>query len=576
MIAAALRRYRRRAAAAILLGAATICAGIGLLATSGYLISRAALEPPILTLTVAIVGVRFFAILRALLRYAERLVSHDLAFRHLADLRVRFYERLVPLAPAGLRHFRSADLLSRFVGDVDSLQHLFPRALAPPLVAVGAIVVAIGVAAAILPAAALVLALALLLAASVVPAVGWAVTRRSGRRQAGARAELTGELVELLRAAPELAVYGGADERRRRVLEADARLTRLARRDALASGLTGALGMLLASSSAAAVLAVAVPAVAGGDLGGVNLAVLAFLALSSFEAVAPLPAAAQQRASAAGVAGRLGEIATAPAPVADPEKPRPAGAAPVLRIEHGRLRYEADGPWVLDGVDLELAPGRRIALVGPSGSGKSTIARVLVRFCDLTEGRATLDGHDLREYAGDDVRRVVALHAEDAHLFATSIRDNVRIGRSDAADAEILTALARAGAAEWIATLPDGLDTLVGEEGALVSGGQRQRIALARALLARAPILILDEPTAHLDESTAAAFIDDLIAATEDIGLLLITHRPHGLDRFDEVITLGGGRVADRATPAANAPGSSRAGSRNRGARRRSRCRRPG
>jgi ATP-binding cassette subfamily C protein CydC len=538
MIAAAIRRYRRQAVASIVLGTATVAAGIGLLATSGYLISRAALEPPILTLTIAIVGVRFFAILRAVLRYAERLVSHDLAFRHLADLRVRFYRRLAPLAPAGLRHYRSADLLSRFVADVDSLQHVFLRALAPPLVAVGAIVVAVGVAAAILPVAAIVLALALLLAASAVPAIGWLVMRRSGRRQAGARAELTEELVELLRGAPELAVYGGAEDHRRRVLDADARLTGVARRDALASGLTAGLGMLLASSSAAAVLAVAIPAVSGGGLGGVNLAVIAFLALSSFEAVAPLPAAAQQRASAVSVARRLDEIATAPAPVSNPAMPLSVGPSPVLAIEAGRFRYDPDGPWVLDGIDLELAPGRRVALVGPSGSGKSTIARVLVRFCDLTEGRATLDGHDLRGYRDDDVRRAIALHAEDAHLFATTIRDNVRLGRPDADDAAVLDALGRAGAQDWIATLPDGLDTLVGEDGALVSGGQRQRIALARVLLTNAAILILDEPTAHLDEPAAAAFIDDLLAATEDAGLLLITHRLHGLDRFDEVITL--------------------------------------
>jgi ATP-binding cassette subfamily C protein CydC len=538
MIAAALRRYRRQAALSIVLGCATVAAGMGLLATSGYLISRAALEPPILTLTVAIVGVRFFAILRAVVRYAERLVSHDLAFRHLADLRVRFYRRLAPLAPAGLRHYRSADLLSRFVADVDSLQHLFLRALAPPLVAVGAIVVAVGVAAAILPVAAVVLALALLLAASAVPAIGWLVIRRSGRRQAPVRAELTQELVELLRGAPELAVYGGTEDQRRHVLDADARLTRIARRDALASGLTGGLGMALAASSAAAVLAVAIPAVAGGDLDGVNLAVLAFLALSSFEAVAPLPAAAQQRASAAGVARRLDEIATAPAPVSSLGPPRPVGPSPVLAIEAGRFRYDADGPWVLDGVELELAPGRRIALVGPSGSGKSTIARVLVGFCELDEGRVTLDDHDLREYGDDDIRRTIGLHAEDAHLFATTIRDNVRLGRPDADDAEVLDALGRAGARDWIMTLPDGLDTRVGEDGALVSGGQRQRIALARALLVSFPLLILDEPTAHLDEQTAAAFIDDLLAATEDVGLLLITHRLHGLDRFDEVISL--------------------------------------
>jgi ABC-type bacteriocin/lantibiotic exporter with double-glycine peptidase domain len=239
------------------------------------------------------------------------------------------------------------------------------------------------------------------------------------------------------------------------------------------------------------------------------------------------------------VAKRLDELAGAPTPASDPQAPRRVGPAPVLAVEGGRLRYEPGGRWILDGVDLELRAGRRVALIGPSGSGKSTLARVLVRFRDLTEGRVTLDGHDLREYADADLRGAIALHAEDAHLFAATIRDNVRLGRPGAGDHEVLHALARAGARAWVQSLPDGLDTLVGEDGALVSGGQRQRIALARALLVEAPILILDEPTAHLDDATAAAFVDDLLDATEDVALLFITHRPYALDRFDAVVELG-------------------------------------
>jgi ABC-type multidrug transport system fused ATPase/permease subunit len=204
------------------------------------------------------------------------------------------------------------------------------------------------------------------------------------------------------------------------------------------------------------------------------------------------------------------------------------------------------GPWVLDGVDLRLDPGRRVAIVGASGSGKTTIANVLARFRDLDAGRAVLDGQDLARYRQEDVRRAVRLCAQDAHLFATSLRDNVRIGRAEAGDGAVAAALDRAGLGGWLRSLPEGLDTPVGEGGALVSGGQRGRIALARALVSRAPVLILDEPAAHLDPLSTRALVDDLLAEAGAASVLLITHSAIGLERFDEVLLLEGGRVAER------------------------------
>jgi ABC-type multidrug transport system fused ATPase/permease subunit len=299
-----------------------------------------------------------------------------------------------------------------------------------------------------------------------------------------------------------------------------------------------------------AVLIAAIPAVSDGRLPGTQLAVLTFVTLAVFEAITPLSAAVQQFATVAGASTRLDEITAAASEAPGlARRGGPGSAARTIGVENGRLRYEPDGPWVLDGVNLRLQRGRRIAVVGPSGSGKTTLAHVLVRFCDLTSGRATLDGHDVREYAATDVREAVLLAAEDAYLFATTIRQNLRLGRPHATDAELTDALRRAELGAWIESLPDGLDTRVGENGALVSGGQRRRIALARALLADAPFLILDEPTADLDERTAAAFIDGLLRATADTGLLVITHRLAGLDRFDEVLVLDSGRIVERGTP---------------------------
>jgi thiol reductant ABC exporter CydC subunit len=540
------RPDRGRLALSLLMGGVAVAAAIGLLATSGYLISRAALGPPILTLTAAIVAVRAFAIGRSASRYAERLLSHDVALRVLARVRRRVYDRLVPLVPGGIPSMRDGDVLSRAVGDVDAMQDLYVRALGPPAVAVAVCAGAAGVAWAILPAAGLALALVLGAAGVALPLMAWLAGRRAARRQGAERAELTTEIVEALRMAPDLTAYGLEEPRVRRVAAADRRLARTARSDASVAAASAGLVAALSGAAAALVLAVAVPAVAAGRLDGVMLAALALLAVASVEALAPLPAAARSLAATAAAAGRIEAITERPPPVGDPARPLPVPARPALALEGARLRYAPDGPWVLDGVDLRLDPGRRVALVGPSGSGKSTIASALVRFRDLDGGRATMDGADLSRYAQDDVRRVVRLCAQDAHLFAGSLRDNVRIGRPEADDDAVAGALRRSGLGDWLASLPAGLDTQVGEAGSFVSGGQRSRIALARGLVSGAPTLILDEPTAHLDPLAAEAFVADLLAAAGGTSILLITHSPIGLAAFDEVLLLESGRIAER------------------------------
>ena len=531
---------RPRAALAATLGALTVILGAGLMATAGYLISRASERPAILSLTVAIVGVRFFGLSRPLTRYLERLASHDLALRVLGRVRVQVYREIEPLAPAQLEGYRQGDLLSRMVADVDALQNLHLRAVGPPLVALLAGAVVVGVAAAFLPAAGLVLAVGLVVGGIVVPALAGWLGRRGGRRQAAARGELSAELVEVLRAAPELVAYGGAGEAQARLRAADGALVRLARRDALVGGLADGAGVAVVGATVAGVLAVAVRASADGHLDRTLIAMLALLALASFEAVQPLAAAARELTVTLAAGGRVLELADREVAVVDPAAPLPAPSWPfAVALEDVRARYAPGERAALDGVSLRLEPGCRVALVGPSGAGKTTVVNLLLRFLDPEAGRVTLAGRDLREYRQEDVRRAIAVAGQDSHLFSASIRENVCLARPGASDDDVEAALRQARLWSWVAGLPNGLDTAVGEEGRELSGGQRQRLVLARALLVDAPVLVLDEPTAHLDPPTARALVDDVFAAAGDRSVLLITHRAEGLDLVEEIIRIG-------------------------------------
>ncbi|MGW2722884.1 thiol reductant ABC exporter subunit CydD [Streptomyces sp. NPDC001492] len=553
---------RSRLALALLLGSLALGSAVGLMATSGWLISRASQQPPVLYLMVAVTATRAFGIGRAVFRYAERLVSHDAVLRMLADTRVAVYRRLERLAPAGLRRTRRGDLLSRLVTDVDALQDYWLRWLLPAGSAALVSAASVGFTAWLLPEAGLALAVGLVAAGAGVPLVSGAVARRAERRLAPARGVLATRVTDLLTGTPELTVAGALPARTAEARQADGVLTRIASRAATATALGDGLTALLSGLTVTATALVGAQAVADGRLGGVAMAVVVLTPLAAFEAVLGLPLAVQYRQRVRRSAERVFEVLDAPEPVREPERPRQAPSSPFPVVLKGlTARYEAQDRDALDGLDLTLRRGRRIAVVGPSGSGKTTLAQVLLRFLDPDAGAYTLAGVDAHVLDGDDVRRLVGLCAQDAHLFDSSVRENLLLAKKDATEGDLRDALARARLLDWADSLPDGLDTLVGEHGARLSGGQRQRLALARALLADFPVLVLDEPAEHLDLPTADALTADLLAATEGRTTLLITHRLAGLEAVDEVVVLDEGRVVQRGTYAelAAVPGPLRA-----------------
>ena len=533
---------------ATLLGAGAMACAIGLTATSAWLISRSSERPEQSAVAVAIVAVQAFALGRGLLRYLERLVSHDAAFAVLARLRVRVYERIEPLAPAGLRAFGSGELLARLVGDVDSIQDLLLRVLPPFAIAVIVGLLAVALQAAMLHTAGLVLLAALILGIAAVPWLAGRLSARTATRQARARGELSESVVELLSGAQELTVHGTIGLALDRARAADAELGRLASASARTAGVGQGLASALAGVAMWGSLALGVGAVAAGHTNGVLLAGLALVPLAAFELISPLPTAMQSLQGVRRSSARLDEVLDAQPPVAEPTHPRVRASGPgSLRIRGLRVRHPGQSRWALSGVDLDLEPGSRVGLIGPSGAGKTTLAWALVRFLPY-RGSIALDGVEIDDLPAEEVRGVVGLVAQDAHVFDTTVEENLRLARRDASHAELLEVLERVRLLEWVRGLPDGLATEVGEQGRRISAGQRSRLALARGLLAQFPLLILDEPGEHLDALAARALTSELIDAARGRTLLLITHRLESMEEMDEVVLLEAGRVAERGT----------------------------
>lgn len=535
-------------ALSVLLGALTVGANVGLMGTSTWLIATAALHPSIADLQVAVVGVRFFGLARGILRYLERLVSHDVTFRLLARLRTWFYARLEPLAPARLMQYRSGDLLNRIVADVDVLENFYVRSVAPPL---SALIVAL-LTAVFLGGYQTLLgwvyaALALLLGFGL-PLALQHLSRPAAAALTERRAALRVRLLDGVQGLADLLAFDrGRDFSGRLAVEVEA-VGRAQRRLTALTGLAAAANILLPGLALWLTLILSIPLVTAGHLAGVMLPVLALVVLASFEALTPLPLAAQTFSASLESARRLFEIVDAEA--ASPGAPLGRLVPPAWRISNLTFTYPGGEQPVLQEVSFELPPGKRLAVVGPSGAGKSTLAALLQRFWDPPAGSIRLDGCDLLEVPPAQVRRWIAVVSQRTYLFHVSIAENLRLARPDASLQELEAAARQARLHDFILTLPEGYQTLVGERGLRLSAGERQRLAIARALLKDSPLFLLDEPTANLDPLTEAEVLATLLEQTRGRALLLITHRLVGLETMDEILVLQEGRIVERGTHA--------------------------
>jgi ATP-binding cassette subfamily C protein CydC len=532
----------------------TVLANIGLMALAGWFIAAMAVAGAagvLMNYLLPAAFIRLFAIVRTGGRYLERLSTHEATLRLLSELRVWFYERVEPLAPARLQPYRGGDLLARIQSDIDTLHHAYLRVAAPALVALVAVIAIALVLTHYSGWMAFVALFFLLLTGVAIPLAMRMAGKRPGTVLVESRAALRSALIDTVQGMGELSVYGAAsrqartvDALTRSISAQQMRLSRLAGLCESAVGLCAGIAMW-------GTLLISISLVADGHLQGPDLPFVALLTLASFEAVGPLPLALQRLGETLAAARRIFEIADAQPQIAPVLDTSPGPRDFTLAMRGVRLRYDERAAWALDGIDLELNPGTCVALVGASGAGKSSIVRVALRLWEYQEGEISLGGHDLRRYRPEDVRSLIAVVAQDAHLFNATIRDNLLLASPDA-DAQALVHAARAAQIhDFIAALPEGYDTWVGEAGVRLSAGQARRVAIARALLRDAPILLLDEPTENLDAQTERAVLEGIDCLMPGRSVLLITHKPALLERrADEILVLERGRIVERGTHA--------------------------
>jgi ATP-binding cassette subfamily C protein CydC len=530
----------------VIAGIATIGSGIGMLGTSAFLISSAALHPSIADLQVAIVGVRFFGISRSVFRYLERLISHSVNLKVLAHIRVWFYQQIEPQAPARLQQVRSGDLLNRIMPDLETLENFYVRVVSPMIVAgvittglsifVGGYLFELGV----------ILFGGMFINGFVLPGISIMLTRKRGEQLLSTRSALCASMVEFFQGLEDLQAGGAEDRWMQNIRESDKRLGLLQRFNGMLTGINNGLVLLVMNCTVFAVLMMAIPRVNDGTITGVSLAVVTMLTMAGFEATSPLPLAAQNLTSSIAAGKRLFEISL-PARDQCHETSDISLRKNVRKVELKNIQfhYSASDEFSLHDVTLTLERGHKVALVGPSGAGKTSLVNLLLGFWKQQEGQFLIDGIDIKSYSEADIRSLFGVISQSTYIFSESLRNNLLLAKPGASDVEIQEVLEKVELGAWFKNLPQGLDTWLGERGNKMSGGERQRLVIARVLLQDTPFVILDEPTSNLDPQTEKRIISTIISTFSDRGILLITHQMNLLTQMDQIYFLSEGRIIE-------------------------------
>ena len=530
-------------------GLVAIISTIGLLALSGWFISAAAYAG----LTVATaqlfnffhpgIGVRLFAISRTLARYAERVVTHDVTFRILQSLRSWFYIHLEPLAPSRLMQLRSGDVLNRIVADIDVLDNLYLRVLSPSAVALLASILVVILLWLFNPPMALVVAIFLMLAGFGVPTIAMHLGGSSSHALTHNISDLRIHIVDALQGLPELLVFGAYQKQLESVKQSNLALLKSQLRMSHIRGLSNAWITILSGLAALGTLYLAVDLVNHDSLDGAALAMVTLAVMATFEAILPLPNAYQYLGQTREAGRRLLEIAQTEPHVNFPDRSIAHPRQFSVTFDKVSFRYHEQAPWALNDIDIHISAGQRVAIIGETGSGKSTLIHLLVRFWNPSSGQILLGENKIEHFGESDLRRLISAVSQKPHLFNATLKENLLLACPKASEAEMLSALNAAQLLEFVESLPDRLNTWIGEAGQLISGGQARRVAVARAFLHSAPLWVLDEPTEGLDPVTEYKMMQALKQHTVGRTLLLLTHRLTDLDWMDQIVMLDQGRI---------------------------------
>lgn len=539
-----LRPFWGWVALSVFLGVAAVASTIGLLGASAFIIASAAYQPSIAELQVAIVGVRFFGITRGVFRYLERLLSHLVNLRLLAGLRVWLYQKLEPLAPAGLMSYRSGDLLSRAVADVDYLENFYGRAVAPVMVAV---TVTLGIRwfiGEVDSRLGWTLMIGLIVEGVTVPWLVHLLTNGSGKKMIALRSALSTHLVDGVAGLGELLVYGNECAQRELIQRHSQALKEVQLRQGFIAAAANAINILVTHLTLVAILALAFPLIHVGRMDAILLAVVSMVVLACFEAVAPLGAAAQHLEASQQAGRRLFELAERTVPVEPPKVPSlPDGHD--LQVKGLTFTYPESG-FTIQELDFDLQAGKKIGITGASGSGKTTLVHLLMRHGDYQAGSICLGGVELRDVPFEAIRKTFSLISSQDFIFSGTLRSNLLLAKPAATEGEMWVALEGARLADFVQKLPQGIDTWIGENGVQLSGGERQRLLIARGWLQDSPILILDEPTIHLDRQTEEDITDRLRQMIDGRSVVWISHHLKPLERMDEILVLHDGSLIER------------------------------